>query len=65
VKDHIWMLAIRIQSILKGDEGQDLIEYALVVALIALTAAAGIRPVATAISTAFSSIATKFTTYTA
>jgi pilus assembly protein Flp/PilA len=58
------MLAIRIQNILSGDEGQDLIEYALVVALIAFAATAGMRGVATAINTAFSNIGTKLTTYT-
>jgi pilus assembly protein Flp/PilA len=59
------MLAIRIQNVLNGDEGQDLIEYALVVALIALAATAGMRNVATSINTAFSNIGTRLTTYTA
>jgi pilus assembly protein Flp/PilA len=48
-----------------GDErGQDLIEYALVVALIAFAAAAGMTSVATKINAAFSNIGTKLTTYT-
>jgi pilus assembly protein Flp/PilA len=64
LKDHIWMLAIRIQNVLNGDEGQDLIEYALVVALIALAATAGMRNVATSINTAFSSIGTRLSTVT-
>ena len=65
MKDRLWLLAIKIQNILNRDEGQDLIEYALVVALIALSVTAGMRSVATAINTAFGSIATRFTTYTA
>ncbi|HEV8416332.1 MAG TPA: Flp family type IVb pilin [Bryobacteraceae bacterium] len=43
---------------------QDLIEYALVVALIAFAAAAGMSSVATQINAAFTSIGTKVTTYT-
>ena len=44
--------------------GQDLIEYALVVALIAFAAAAGMTTVATKINAAFTNIGTKLTTYT-
>ena len=47
-----------------GDEGQDLIEYALVVALIAFAATAGMGSIATAINRAFSNIGTTLTTYT-
>lgn len=51
------------QSIRK-DQGQDLIEYALVVALIAFAATAGMNSVAGKINTAFDNIGTKLTTYT-
>jgi pilus assembly protein Flp/PilA len=44
--------------------GQDLIEYALVVALIAFAAAAGMSSVATQINAAFTNIGAKITTYT-
>jgi pilus assembly protein Flp/PilA len=44
--------------------GQDLIEYALVVALIAFAAAAGMSSVATKINAAFTAIGTKVETYT-
>jgi len=47
-----------------SEEGQDLIEYALVVALIALAATAGMGTLATSINTAFTNIGTKLTTYT-
>ncbi len=51
-------------NILLDDRGQDLIEYALVVALIALAATVGMSNVAGAINTAFSSIGTKLSAYT-
>ena len=41
------------------DEGQDLIEYALLVALIALAAAAAFPPLATALKTVFSNATTQ------
>lgn len=46
------------------ESGQDLIEYALVVALIAFAATAGMSSVATQINTAFTNIGTKIATYT-
>jgi pilus assembly protein Flp/PilA len=64
MKDQIWKLSIKIQSILNNEDGQDLIEYALVVALIAFAATAGMGTVATNINTAFTTIAGKITTYT-
>ena len=42
---------------LKEEEGQDLIEYALVVALVAFAATAGMGKLATGINSAFSNIA--------
>jgi pilus assembly protein Flp/PilA len=65
MKDQVWMLTLKIQNMLKGEEGQDLIEYALIVAIIALAATAGMSTVATDINAAFTSIGTKLTTYTA
>jgi pilus assembly protein Flp/PilA len=53
-----------LRDIVAAQGGQDLIEYALVVALIAFAAAAGMSTVATKINTAFTSIGTKLTTYT-
>ena len=53
-----------LQSRFLSEEGQDLIEYALVVALIALAAVAGMSSVATNISNAFTNIGTKLSTYT-
>ena len=64
MKDRLWTLSIKIQSILKGEEGQDLIEYALVVALIAFAATAGMGTLASDINTAFANIGTRLTTAT-
>ena len=49
---------------LRDEHGQDMIEYVLVAALIALAATAGMNTVAANINTAFSNIGTKLTTYT-
>jgi pilus assembly protein Flp/PilA len=57
-------LYFTLQNLIRQEEGQDLIEYALVVALIALAATAGMNTVAADINAAFTSIGTKITTYT-
>ncbi len=54
---------VRIQTLLADEQGQDLIEYALVVALIAFAATAGMNTVATDINLAFTAIGAKITTY--
>jgi len=64
MKNSLWMLSIKLQNILSREEGQDLIEYALVVALIAFAATAGMGTVATDINQAFTNIGTKLVTYT-
>ena len=46
---------------LKSDEGQDLVEYALLIALIAFACTAGMNTLATGINSAFTSIAGKLT----
>jgi pilus assembly protein Flp/PilA len=56
----IAMLHITIMN-LKNDEGQDLVEYALLVALIAFAATAGMNTLASSINGAFSSIAGQLT----
>jgi len=50
-------------QILRDEQGQDLIEYALVVALIAFAATVGMGTVASKINIAFTNIGTKLTTY--
>ena len=62
MKNSILMLSVRIQSLLNREEGQDLIEYALVVALIAFAATAGMQTLAGDINKAFAAIGTSLTT---
>jgi pilus assembly protein Flp/PilA len=62
MKDKLLKLSVMLQ-ILKDESGQDLIEYALVVALIAFAATAGMSSVASAINTAFNHIGTKLGVY--
>ena len=50
-----------LRRLLVRDEGQDLVEYALVVALIAFGAIAGMQFLATGINHAFSGISTTLT----
>ena len=48
--------------LVQEDSGQDLIEYALVAALIALGALVGMKALATDIGTAFDNVGTSLTT---
>ncbi len=52
---------VRKARFLRDDQGQDLVEYALVVALIAFAAIVGMSTVANGINDAFSKIASKLT----
>ena len=45
------MLVNYVKSFVRGEEGQDLLEYALLVALIALAAVAAVTSVGTTINT--------------
>ncbi len=63
MKDALLKLYVKMQM-LRDDRGQDLVEYALVIALIALAATAGMSGLAGKISTAFSNVGTKLGTYT-
>jgi pilus assembly protein Flp/PilA len=64
MKNNFLMLCLKVQDLLKQEDGQDLIEYALVVALVALAATAGMGTLAGDINTAFSNIGGKLTSYT-
>jgi pilus assembly protein Flp/PilA len=52
-------LFVKFQDLASREEGQDLVEYALVVALIAFGATAGMGKLASGISTAFGNISSK------
>jgi pilus assembly protein Flp/PilA len=56
----ILKLYVKFQDLMSREEGQDLVEYALVVAIIALGAVAAMKTVATSISTEFSVIESIF-----
>lgn len=53
----LFKLRTNWQELLSQEEGQDLIEYALVVALIAFAATAGMTALANGINLAFTNIA--------
>jgi pilus assembly protein Flp/PilA len=48
------MVCMRVQNLMHSETGQDLVEYALLVCLIALAAMAGVKHVATAVNSVFS-----------
>jgi pilus assembly protein Flp/PilA len=52
----ILALYVKLQNLINREEGQDLVEYALLVCLIALAAITGVNKVATAVTTVFSNI---------
>jgi pilus assembly protein Flp/PilA len=53
-------LYVKFESLVSREEGQDLVEYALLVALIALGAVASMKGMAHAVSTEFSVIESTF-----
>jgi pilus assembly protein Flp/PilA len=55
-------LYVKFQDLKNNEEGQDLVEYALVVALIAFGATAGMSTLATGINAAFNTISSKLAT---
>ena len=68
MRDTVLKFYVKMQSLkyalMQDERGQDLIEYALVVSLIALAATVSMTAVATSISTAFSKVGSKMATYT-
>ena len=55
-------LYVKLQDLMSREEGQDLVEYALVVALIALGATASMKGLAAVIHSSFANISTTFAT---
>jgi pilus assembly protein Flp/PilA len=62
MKDAMLKLYIKIQNLLSQDEGQDLVEYALVVALVALGATAALGSLGSKLSSIFGSITSALVT---
>lgn len=58
MKDILLKLYIKIQDLLSQEEGQDLVEYALIIALIALACCAGMGSLAKAINAGFTTLGT-------
>ena len=56
-------LYVKFQDLASREEGQDQVEYALVVALIAFGATAGMKALATGLNSAFSNISSTLGTY--
>lgn len=56
MKDMMLKLYIHWRNLVSQDEGQDLVEYALVIALVALGATAGMKSLANYLSDAFSNV---------
>ena len=63
MRDLALKLYVKMQAF-REENGQDLIEYALVAALIALAATAGMTALAGKINLAFGNIGNKLATYT-
>jgi len=61
MKSKLWLLSIKMQDVLSREEGQELIEYALVVALIAFGTTAAMGTLASDINDAFTNMGTKLT----
>jgi len=55
-------LYVNLQTLKRSEEGQDLVEYALVVAFIAFGATAGMGSLAAGINRAFSTVSTRLAT---
>ena len=47
---------LKLQNLVNRQEGQDLVEYALLVSLIALVVISGIKLIASSVNTAFSNV---------
>jgi pilus assembly protein Flp/PilA len=57
MNDLMIKMYLTLKSLIAREEGQDLVEYALVVALIAFGAIAGMKFLATGLNSAFNNIA--------
>ncbi len=54
--DTILKLYVKLQTLTNNEQGQDLVEYALLCSLIALSLIAGIKNIASAVNSVFSNI---------
>jgi pilus assembly protein Flp/PilA len=63
MKNIVVTLCFKFRELANREEGQDLVEYALVVALIAFGATAGMNALASGLSSAFSSVSSTLGSY--
>jgi len=59
-----YVKALALKDFVRDESGQDMVEYAIVMGLIALGATVAMKGLATTIGTGFTSVGTKLTTYT-
>ena len=67
MKDLALKLYVKMRMLgeaIRDDNGQDMVEYAIVMGLIALGATVAMKGLATTIGAGFTSVGTKLTTYT-
>ena len=64
MKQKLWSGYSTIWSLMLQEEGQDLIEYALMVALIAFAATAGMQAAAGGVNTVFTTVASTLSSAT-
>ena len=60
----LYKLYAKLYFLIGSEEGQDLVEYAMLVALIAFGATAGMRALAKGLNTSFSNISSTLGSYT-
>ena len=67
MQDLVLKVYVKLQGLrdaMKDENGQDMVEYAIVMGLIALGATAAMNTLATTIATAFTSVTGRVSTYT-
>jgi len=58
-----YKLYMKLQILFCSEEGQDLVEYALIVALVAFGATAGMKAMATGLNSAFKGVSSTLGSY--
>ena len=61
MNSHVRQLALRLKSLFTGDEGQDLVEYSLLVAMIGFGLAASMTVLSAAVSNVFTHVGSYIT----
>jgi pilus assembly protein Flp/PilA len=60
----LFMLSFKLRDLVEKQEGQDLVEYAMITALIAFGVVSGMGKLSKGLNTAFSNISSTLGTYT-